>query len=920
MTPDFLSPLHNNLYLNKMNNLTSDTKSLLEKNFQTISDRLQEAELHLERQDFKAAICCYQKIIEIDKNHWQTYHYWGDALLNLNKWEEAIALYNYALKINPNFDWSYYNLAEALTKVKRWEEAIAAYNSVLKINPNFPHIYRKLGDAMQRRATADRDALIAFYQTEIYNNPDRVENYYQAIELQPHKLQNYLGLGNALVKKNSLDEAIVTYQIALQIEPNHLQIKESLNRLLKKNDIFSLNNNSLNSYYSIDKLELSKQVLENLACLELESFLVSGSRIEIPRIENPEVSIILVLYNRAELTLKCLSSILSNQFKSYELIIVDNASTDKTKLLLERIDGAKIISNSENKHFLLGCNQASQEAVGKYLLFLNNDAQILGDSINAALKTIQSSDDIGAVGGKIILPDGTLQEAGSIIWQDGSCLGYGRGDSPYAPQYMFKRSVDYCSAAFLLTDRLLFLQSGGFDGAYQPAYYEETDYCVKLLKSGRKIIYDPDVSILHYEFASSSSSEKAIELQKKNQQVFVNKHQDWLKNQQPRDLKNIFFASHSKNDRKRILFIEDRVPHPYLGSGYTRSHVILTNMVNLGYAVTFYPSDLSHTQDWLDIYSDLNKEVEVAIGHGLPGLEKFLKSRQGYYDIVFVSRPHNMSHLNYLLVREDLLAGAKIIYDAEAIYCLRELEQKKLQGKLISQDDLKRSVREELTLAKKADAIVAVSEVEKQYFLEYGYRQVSAIGHSLEINPTPNDFEVRQHLLFVGSVYHFDSPNADSITWLTQSIFPAIANNLGRSINLSIAGINRVEEIERQVANLKNSAISMLGKVDNLTQLYNQSRIFVAPTRFAAGIPHKVHEAAAHGLPVVTTSLIANQLGWKRESELLVADNAKDFAKQCLRLYTDRSLWQKLRDNALKKVEQDCSPRYFTETLKSIFQ
>jgi O-antigen biosynthesis protein len=903
-----------------MNNLTADTNSVLEKNSQVISDRLREAEVHLEREDFKAAICCYQKIIEIDTHHWQSYHYWGDALLNLNKWEEAIALYNFALKINPDFDWSYYNLAEALIKVKRWQEAIAAYNSVLKINPNFPHIYRKLGDAMQRRAIADRDALIAFYQTEIHNNPDRVENYYQAIELQPHSLSNYLGLGNALVKKNSLDEAIVTYQIALQIEPNHPQIIENLNRLLKKNDIFSLNNSSPNHYYSINKLELAKQVLDNLARLELDNFLISGSRIELPKIDQPEVSIVLVLYNRAELTLKCLSSILSNQFKSYQLIIVDNASVDKTKLLLERINGAKIISNSENQHFLLGCNQASQEAVGKYLLFLNNDAQILGDSINAALKTIKSSENVGAVGGKIILPDGTLQEAGSIIWQDGSCLGYGRGDSPYAPGYMFKRSVDYCSAAFLLTDRQLFLQFEGFDTAYQPAYYEETDYCVKLLKSGKKIIYDPDVSILHYEFASSSSNDRAIELQKKNQQVFISKHQDWLQHQQPRDLKNIFLASRSQSNHQRILFIEDRVPHPYLGSGYTRSHVILSNMVNLGYSVTFYPSDTSHQQDWLDIYSDIDKEVEVAIGHGLSGLAEFLKSRQGYYDIVFVSRPHNMSHVNYLLSRENLFEGAKIIYDAEAIYCLRELEQKKLQGELRSKDYLEKSLQEELTLAKKADAIVAVSEAEKQYFLEYGYRKVSAIGHSIEVNPTPNNFEVRQHLLFVGSVYQSESPNADSITWLTQSIFPKIANNLGRSVNLLLAGINRVEEIEQQVANLKNPAIAMLGKVNNLTQLYNQSRIFVAPTRFAAGIPHKVHEAAAHGLPVVTTSLIANQLGWKHEYELLVADNPEDFAQQCLRLYEDPTLWKQLRNNALKKVEQECSPRYFTATLKNILK
>jgi glycosyltransferase involved in cell wall biosynthesis len=169
-------------------------------------------------------------------------------------------------------------------------------------------------------------------------------------------------------------------------------------------------------------------------------------------------------------------------------------------------------------------------------------------------------------------------------------------------------------------------------------------------------------------------------------------------------------------------------------------------------------------------------------------------------------------------------------------------------------------------------------------------------------------------------VYKSESPNADSITWLTEAIFPAIASNLNESVNLLIAGNNTVAEIKQQVANLNNPAISMLGKVDNLTQLYNQARIFVAPTRFAAGIPHKVHEAAANGLPIVTTSLIANQLGWKHESELLVADNTVEFAKQCIRLYQDPQLWQQLRDNALKRVERECSPENFRAALGQVLR
>ncbi len=229
-----------------------------------------------------------------------------------------------------------------------------------------------------------------------------------------------------------------------------------------------------------DDLSAGKSLMSTTGRISLESFLIAGSSLQFSQVESPQISIILVLFNRAELTLQCLHSILRCNFQSYEVVIVDNGSSDETGRLLNQIEGARIIRNNTNYHYLLACNQASREARGECLLLLNNDTQLLGNSLEFAIKTLRSSDDIGAVGGRIVLPDGTLQEAGSIIWQDGSCIGYGRGDSPFAPAYMFKRDVDYCSAAFLLTWRNLFLEGGGFDVAYVPAYYEETDYCVSL--------------------------------------------------------------------------------------------------------------------------------------------------------------------------------------------------------------------------------------------------------------------------------------------------------------------------------------------------------------------------------------------------------------------------------------------------------
>lgn len=878
-------------------------------------DYLKKAENCQDRGQLDLAINYYQEAIKINLNSATTYLSLGDIYLNLQQWSPAIQIYQTAIQINPNLDWACYNLGEALYQLQRWEEAIIAYQKALDLNPNLPDIYKKLANTFYQRANIDRVSLLNIYQQKIADNPYEVAYYHQAIELNPQDANLYVGLGNALLYNRKIDEATVTYQMALQVNPNYEPAKIQLEKLRQSSTVEDDNNIETATNPEL-QLQQIKHTIDNLSQIVLDNFLLSNGVLKFPEVDRPIISIVLVLYNRAELTLSCLHSLLHQSFSSYEMIIVDNNSTDRTSELLAKIKNANIIYNESNQHFLLAANQGSEIATGQYLLFLNNDAQILGDSLRIALQTISSDADIGAVGGKIILPDGTLQEAGSIIWQDGSCLGYGRGDDPQAPQYMFSREVDYCSGAFLLTPRQLFINLGSFDILYQPAYYEETDYCVKVHKAGYKIIYDPDVTILHYEFASSQS-DRAVALQTRNQEIFVTQHQDWLQSQYYPDFNNILSASSRKNSGGRILFIDDRVPHPYLGSGYTRGHKILEIMVELGYEVTFYPTDLSYQESWQTTYQDLPRSVEVFKGYGLQNLEDFLKARPHYYNTIFVSRPHNMNHLNYVLQQDNILTNSTIIYDAEALYCLRDFAYQNILGNNLSEESQYKAIAKELELAKNSDLIISVSSLEREKFLEYGYDRVEVLGHSLVTTPTPNSFAGRQDILFVGSVYEMESPNADSIIWFSQEIFPLIQQQIPE-INLLLVGNNRVDELKQQILNLNNSQIKILGKINDLFEIYNNSRLFIAPTRFAAGIPHKVHEASAYGLPVVTTRAIANQLQWRAENELLIADTPQDFAEQCIKLYRDKNLWQTLRNNALLQVEKQCSPEYFKNKLQEI--
>lgn len=660
-------------------------------------------------------------------------------------------------------------------------------------------------------------------------------------------------------------------------------------------------------------LEL-KQFFTGLYRIQLESFLTSGTPLQLPASAAPEISVIVVLFNRAELTLACLRSLTENHRVQMEVILVDNASQDETPQLLDQLQGARIIRNSENRNFLLAVNQAAREAKGEYLLILNNDAQVLPGTLQSALRTIRSAGDIGGVGGRLILLDGTLQEAGSIVWRDGSCLGYGRSDNPFSPMYMFRRDVDYCSGAFLLTPRKVWEQFGGFDERFKPAYYEETDYCMRLWENGLRVVYDPTSVLLHYEFASSDSAASATDLQRNHQSIFALRHQRALASHHAADLNAILPARMRSQGKRRVLFIDDRVPHTWLGSGFPRARAILMALMRQNSFVTFYPFTV-FDEDWTSVYSDMPAEVEFMMGYGPPLLEPFLRNRKGYYDAIFVSRPHNMKLLQPVLdAHPDWFENTDIVYDAEAIFVTRETTLRQLAGNPLSKEEEQTLMKAEMELAGAADCVVAVSKSDADAFRRNGIQTVHVVGHALDPRPTLRSFEDRRGFLFVGAIHEEASPNGDSMIWFLGEVLPKIQAALGADIPVAIVGVNKSERIQE----LAGPSVRIAGFARELTDYYDSARVFIAPTRYAAGIPHKVHEAAARGIPIVATPLLASQLGWQDGDPFLAAGDADSFAAKCVELHTNAGLWQKLRQAGLDRIQRECSREAFEDNVASI--
>ncbi len=205
--------------------------------------------------------------------------------------------------------------------------------------------------------------------------------------------------------------------------------------------------------------------------------------------ETPVLSVIMVLHGQFALTMMALASLRANFVGPVELILIDSGSEDETLRITRYVRGARLLRFDSNIGFVRACNAGLYSVTSPAVLFLNNDVELGPGAIAAALRRMAADERIGAVGGKVIRSHGVLQEAGSIIWRDGSTAGYLRDASPLVPEANFVREVDYCSGVFLLVRAELLNELHGFAEDFAPAYYEDVDLCVRIARAEYRVVY-----------------------------------------------------------------------------------------------------------------------------------------------------------------------------------------------------------------------------------------------------------------------------------------------------------------------------------------------------------------------------------------------------------------------------------------------
>ena len=640
--------------------------------------------------------------------------------------------------------------------------------------------------------------------------------------------------------------------------------------------------------------------------------------IEAPVFKSPKVSIIIPAYNNERYTLATLKSIVNyTDDISYEIIVMDDNSSDNSAREIEKyLRNIKFISNGINYGFLGNCNKGTKFAIGKYLLFLNNDVSVQPEWLSSLVDLIESKDDIGMVGSRFIYPDGRQQEAGGIIWKDASGWNFGRLDDPSKPEYNYVREVDYISGASIMIKKELWDKIGGFDTRYTPAYYEDTDLAFEVRANGQRVMYQPKSIVVHFEGISHGvDTESGIKgYQKINKEKFFDKWRDVLEKEHFENGKELFFARDRSKNKKHLLYIDHYIPQYDQDAGSKATLQYLQILVNSGIKVHFLGDNFYHYPNtkYLEVLHQMGIEVLYGNWYAQHHI-KWLKENSKNFDYVVLSRPH--ISIKYIDILKEY-SEAKLLYMAHDLHFLRqkrEYEIKKDKKYLQSSQEW---LEKEIYLAKNCDKTLLFSSVEKD--------ELKKIDKSLNIEVVPlyiyehflnniPTFENRKDLMFVGGFGH--TPNTDAVLWFVNEIFPTVKESIG-NIKFYIIGSKPTKEILA----LSSDDIVVTGFIsdEELEKYYQRCKIVVAPIRYGAGVKGKIVDALYNGMPIVTTSVGAEGLP-NIEDTLCIANSVDDFAKSVIDLYSDNNKLNSYSKASLEYCKKYFSTTYAKEKLSNIF-
>jgi len=616
----------------------------------------------------------------------------------------------------------------------------------------------------------------------------------------------------------------------------------------------------------------------------------------LPIYAEPLVSVVIPVYGKLDYTLRCLKSIAANPpTVPFEVIVVDDCSPDTSLQVLAGVSGIRLVANDKNLGFIRSCNRGATLARGAFLCMLNNDTEVAPRWLDELVNTFEIFPGTGLVGSKLLFPDGKLQEAGGILWRDGSAWNFGRDQDPSLPGFNYVREVDYCSGASIMVPTELWKRLGGFDERYLPAYCEDSDMALKVRAAGLRVLYQPLSEVIHHEGVSSGTD--VTQGVKAFQVINTSKlHERWKGHLATHQLNGVDVErAKDRMSLRRALVIDICTPTPNQDAGSVTVVNFMHLLREMRFQVTFVAED--NFLYMPDYTLPLQRSgIEVLYAPYTTSIEQHLQEYGPRYDLVLLWRPTVVE--KHLSTVRRMSPRAKVIYHTVDLHYLRMEREAELRPDASLARAAAEMKRRELGAIRSVDSAIVHSTHELEVLSEQiTVDNVFVFPLIMNVPGSAVPWSARAGIAFVGGYQH--PPNVDAVRWFVGEVMPRLRNRLP-GVRLHLIGSKAPVSVQE----LACEDVVVEGFVEELQPLLDTLRLSVAPLRYGAGVKGKVGNSMAMGLPVVATSVAVEGMGLAHRREILIADGPQDLAEAIAELYKDDTLWNRLQLAGIESVEK----------------
>ncbi|MDP6978290.1 MAG: glycosyltransferase family 2 protein [Myxococcota bacterium] len=591
--------------------------------------------------------------------------------------------------------------------------------------------------------------------------------------------------------------------------------------------------------------EDSHQPLFHYLDRDIEASVRTPRESAVPSIDEPghvEATIVIPTYDNWFFATACLHAIATAKTRlGFEVIVADDASPSPAPdHPLYRSPGVRVVRGEANRGFLENCNAAARVARGEYVVFLNDDTLVCDGWLDELVATFDRFDGVGLAGARLLQANGTVGEAGGIVWRDASAWNYGRHLEADHASLRYARPADYVSGACLAIPKALFERLGGFDPVYAPAYFEDTDLAFRVRRAGKQVVYQSNARVYHFEGTSSGvdPTSGVKRHQAINQASFAQRWQSAVAHHGERGVdvereKDRYVNGHA-------LVVDACLPTP-LRDG--RSHALVQALLRLrdaGYETTLLPENLDAPAHLADPLRGLG--IQVLGGRDVSSIEAHLTRHGARLDKVAFARP----------------GVAERWRELAETHCPR--------AELIA-FDLAASTAY-ATEPSRSDAALAFDE-------------------------SGSDAGERSGIWIVAGTR--DDVLADSFLWLRDEVVPALGGEPGETSRLPVfctdsrGWLHALADADGAFAfhdTTTGTASSSRGEP------LGSHRIAVAPNRFGGDVGAAIGAALSQGLPCVVSPYAAAHLEATDHPAIAIAPDARTFANAIAGWMSDDTTWR----------------------------